>query len=203
MDYNTGMPDMLGGPGMQITGKWYNKRTGKTITVRDSYFDDAGMQVMTADGQMINGDEFSRDYIQCDETIYDENGQSTGQSEEIDYDAMFSGMQTSAQGSQTPAQGVNFDTYTVFKQDAQVIKPTVPVVQPENNPALDKLFSKLDDYPSLDINIKWDKIPISELNMLKNIFDLTNDDIAEYIYNNYCTDIEIKKSISNAITRML
>ena len=100
MNMNNGMPGMppmgmMGGPGMSISGKWYNKRTGRTIMVRDSYFDDAGMQVMTADGQMINGDEFSRDYIQCDETIYDENGQSTGQSEEIDYDAMFSGMQTS------------------------------------------------------------------------------------------------------------
>lgn len=201
MNMNNGMPGMppmgmMGGPGMSISGKWYNKRTGRTIMVRDSYFDDAGMQVMTSDGQMINGDEFSRDYIQCDETIYDENGQSTGQSEEIDYDAMFSGMQSST-------TEMNYASDTLLKQDAQVIKPTVQVVQPENNPALDKLFSKLDDYPTLDINIKWDKIPISELNMLKNIFDLTNDDIAEYIYNNYCTDVEIKKAISEAITRML
>ena len=201
MNMNNGMPGMppmgmMGGPDMSISGKWYNKRTGRTIIVRDSYFDDAGMQVMTADGQMINGDEFSRDYIQCDETIYDENGQSTGQSEEIDYDAMFSGMQSS-----TPE--MNYAGDTLLKQDALVIKPTVQAVQPENNPALDKLFSKLDDYPTLDINIKWDKIPISELNMLKNIFDLTNDDIAEYIYNNYCTDVEIKKAISEAITRML
>lgn len=201
MNMNNGMPGMppmgmMGGPGMSISGKWYNKRTGRTIMVRDSYFDDTGMQVMTSDGQMINGDEFSRDYIQCDETIYDENGQSTGQSEEIDYDAMFSGMKSS-----TPEMTYAADT--LLKQDAQVIKPTVTVVQQENNPALNKLFSKLDDYPTLDINIKWDKIPISELNMLKNIFDLTNDDIAEYIYNNYCTDVEIKKAISDAITRML
>lgn len=201
MNMNNGMPGMppmgmMGGPGMSISGKWYNKRTGRTIMVRDSYFDDAGMQVMTADGQMINGDEFSRDYIQCDETIYDENGQSTGQSEEIDYDAMFSGMKSST-------TEMNYAADTLLKQEAQVIKPTVTTVQQENNPALDKLFSKLDDYPSLDINIKWNKIPISELNMLKNIFDLTNDDIAEYIYNNYCTDVEIKKAISEAITRML
>lgn len=201
MNMNNGMPGMppmgmMGGPGMSISGKWYNKRTGRTITVRDSYFDDAGMQVMTSDGQMINGDEFSRDYIQCDDTIYDENGQSTGQTGEIDYDAMFSGLQPST-------TEMDYAADALLKQDAQVIKPTVTVVQQENNPALDKLFSKLDDYPSLDINIKWDKIPISELNMLKNIFDLTNDDIAEYIYNNYCTDVEIKKAISEAITRML
>lgn len=201
MNMNNGMPGMppmgmMGGPGMSISGKWYNKRTGKTIMVRDSYFDDAGMQVMTSDGQMINGDEFSRDYIQCDDTIYDANGQSTGQSEEIDYEAMFSDMQSST-------VEMDYAADALLKQDAQVIKPTVTVVQQENNPALDKLFSKLDDYPSLDINIKWNKIPISELNMLKNIFDLTNDDIAEYIYNNYCTDVEIKKSISEAITRLL
>ena len=167
MNMNNGMPgmppmEMMGGPGMSISGKWYNKRTGKTIMVRDSYFDDAGMQVMTSDGQMINGDEFSRDYIQCDDTIYDANGQSTGQTEEIDYEAMFSGMQSST-------GEMDYAADALLKQDAQVIKSTVAAVQQENNPALDKLFSKLDDYPSLDINIKWNTIPISELNMLKNI----------------------------------
>ena len=193
MDYNTGMPDMLGGPGMQITGKWYNKRTGKTITVRDSYFDSDGMQVMTSSGSMISGDEFTRDYIQCDDNVYDENGNPTGEHEEVDYEAMFSGMKSST-------AEMNYAADTLLKQDAQ---PLQQPTQPQNNPALDKLFSKLDDYPTLDINIKWDKIPISELNMLKNIFDLTNDDIAEYIYNNYCTDVEIKKAISESISRML
>lgn len=193
MDYNTGMPDMLGGPGMQITGKWYNKRTGKTITVRDSYFDSDGMQIMTSSGNMISGDEFTRDYIQCDDNVYDANGNPTGQHEEVDYESMFADMKTS-----TPE--MNYAADALLKQDAQ---PLQPFNQPQNNPALDKLFSKLDDYPTLDVNIKWNKIPISELNMLKNIFDLTNDDIAEYIYNNYCTDVEIKNAISEAIDRML
>ena len=191
MDYNTGMPDMLGGPGMQITGKWYNKRTGKTITVRDSYFDSDGMQVMTSSGNMISGDEFTRDYIQCDDNVYDANGNPTGQHEEVDYEAMFSDMKSS-----TPE--MNYAADALLNQDAQPLQ-----AKPQNNPALDKLFSKLDDYPTLDVNIKWNKIPISELNMLKNIFDLTNDDIAEYIYNNYCTDVEIKNAISEALDRML
>ena len=62
---------------------------------------------------------------------------------------------------------------------------------------------RFDFQTSEDNKISSPLIPISELNMLKNIFDLTNDDIAEYIYNNYCTDVEIKKAISDAITRMI
>jgi hypothetical protein len=176
-----------------ISGKWFNKNTGETINVRDSFSDGEIMQIMTFDGNIIPGDVFARDYIQCDDTVYDEMGNPTGKSETVDYESMFAGMKPS-----TPE--MNYVADTLLKQDAQ---PLQPFNQPQNNPALDKLFSKLDNYPSLDINIKWDKIPISELNMLKNIFDLTNDDIAEYIYNNYCTDVEIKKAISDAITRMI
>jgi hypothetical protein len=61
----------------------------------------------------------------------------------------------------------------------------------------------LEDFPRLDVNVIWDNIPISELKMLKNIFDISNEEIAEYIYDNYCTDVEIKKAISDAIQRMI
>lgn len=176
-----------------ITGMWFNKRTGETINVRDSFSDGESLQIMTYEGNIISGDVFARDYIQCDDTVYDENGKPTEQTETVDYEAMFSGMQSS-----TPE--MNYAADTLLKQDAQPLQQSV---QSKNNPALEKLFSKLDDYPTLDINIKWDKIPVSELNMLKNIFDLTDDDIAEYIYNNYCTDIEIKAAISQAIKRMI
>jgi hypothetical protein len=180
----------FGGPGMSISGKWYNKRTGETIMVRDSYFDETGMQVMTADGYMIGGDEFTRDYIQCDDTIYDENGNSTGQVEEIDYEAMFG----------TP--DVKVDAF-VTEQPKRANVPAQQEVIQQNNPALEKLFNKLSDFPSLDINLKWDKIPIAELNMLKTIFDITDDDIADYIFNNYCTSAEIKAAITEAIKRMI
>jgi hypothetical protein len=185
---------MMGGPGMQITGSWYNKRTGKTILVRDSYFDDTGMQIMTAEGNMISGEEFARDYIQCDDTIYDAEGNSTGQHEAVDYDAMFGGIENTFE---TPVNPVK--TSSSSQSTAQVKTEVIP----QNNPALEKLFSKLPDFPTLDINLKWDRIPIAELNMLKTIFDITDDDIAEYIYNNYCTPVEIKAAITEAIKRMI
>lgn len=184
---------MLGGPGMQITGKWYNKRTGQTISVRDSYFDSDGLQVMTSQGNMISGEEFARDYIQCDDTVYDQNGNPTEAHEEVDYESMFGGHLSS---SITPEA-------TKFVPETELTQRLQPQTMKTENPALAKLFSKLEDFPRLDVNVIWDNIPISELKMLKNIFDISNEEIAEYIYDNYCTDVEIKKAISDAIQRMI
>ena len=74
---------MMEGP--SIEGKWYNKRTGKTVTVKDMMMSDEGMQIFTTDNQLIDGDEFSRDYIQCDDTVYDNNGNATGTIDKVDY----------------------------------------------------------------------------------------------------------------------
>ena len=44
---------MMEGP--SIEGKWYNKRTGKTITVKDMMMSDEGMQIFTTDNQLPFG----------------------------------------------------------------------------------------------------------------------------------------------------
>lgn len=185
-DFN-GMPD-----GMDIKGSWYNKRTGKTITVRDMYMDDSGMQVMTNTGEMIDGDEFSRDYIQCDGTVYDENGNSTGQQEPIDYEAMFAGMATEQPKS---------PTYS----DIMGPPVTPKVTEPENKKfeMLKTMFDKLKDIPSITASIKWKNIPKSELNMLKMYFDITTEDIADYIYKTYCSEVELKFAIEESIKSLL
>ena len=74
----------------QITGKWYNKRTGQTIFVRDAYFMDDGMQVQTSTGDFIDGQTFSNEYIQIDEqNIYDESGKIVSTDANIDFESMF------------------------------------------------------------------------------------------------------------------
>jgi hypothetical protein len=185
-DFN-GMPD-----GMDIKGTWYNKRTGKTITVRDMYMDDSGMQVMTNTGEMIDGDEFSRDYIQCDATVYDNNGNSTGQQETIDYEAMFGGM--AAEQPKSP-------TYS----DIMGMPVTPKTAEPVNKKfeMLHTMFDKLKDNPVVSASIKWKNIPKSELNMLKMYFDITTEDIADYIYKTYCSEVELKVAIEESIKNLL
>ena len=177
---------MMEGP--SIEGKWYNKRTGKTITVKDMMMSDEGMQIFTTDNQLIDGDEFSRDYIQCDDTVYDTNGNSTGTTEPIDYESIFA-----------EADPQTLDT-SVYNKTANI---EMPVVVNKKFDTLDSLFSKLDKLPDVNCSISWKKIPKSELKMLKTYFDITDEDIAEYVYTKYCTPETIKTSIKDAITKLI
>ena len=177
---------MMEGP--SIEGKWYNKRNGKTVTGKDMMVSDEGMQIFTTDNQLIDGDEFSRDYIQCDDTVYDTNGNSTGTTEPIDYESMFAEADPQA-----------LDT-SVYNKTTNV---EIPVVVNKKFDTLDSLFSKLDKLPDVNCSISWKKIPKSELKMLKTYFDITDEDIAEYVYTKYCTPETIKTSIKDAITKLI
>lgn len=180
---------MMEGP--SIEGKWYNKRTGQTVVVRDMMMSDDGMQIFTTDNQLIDGDEFSRDYIQCDDTVYDSHGNATGSTEPIDYDSMFAGMYTEPKQIPTEHGYIN---------SVPTIEP--PVVNKKFD-TLDSLFSKLEKLPDVNCSISWKKIPKSEIKMLKTYFDITDDDIAEYVYTKYCTPETIKASIKEAIIKLV
>ena len=180
---------MMEGP--SIEGKWYNKRTGQTVVVRDMMMSDDGMQIFTTDNQLIDGDEFSRDYIQCDDTVYDSRGNATGTTEPIDYDSMFAGMNTET--NQISVEHGYITSVTTIEQ---------PVVNKKFD-TLDSLFSKLEKLPDVNCSISWKKIPKSEIKMFKTYFDITDDDIAEYVYTKYCTPETIKASIKEAIIKLV
>lgn len=176
---------MMEGP--SIEGKWYNKRTGKTITVKDMMMSDEGMQIFTTDNQLIDGDEFSRDYIQCDDTVYDNNGNATGTIDKVDYNSMFADI------------GADESTFN----DTSIYNDNSTSVVNKKFDTLDSLFSKLDKLPEVSCSISWKKIPRSELKMLKTYFDITDEDIADYVYTKYCTPETIKASIKDAITKLI
>ena len=182
--------EMMEGP--SIEGKWYNKRTGKTITVKDMMMSDEGMQIFTTDNQLIDGDEFSRDYIQCDDTVYDTNGNATGTSESVDYESMFGGIDTD--------QSVFNNNTSLYDDPAPTIESAVVNKKFDT---LDSLFSKLEKLPEVSCSISWKKIPRSELKMLKTYFDITDEDIADFVYTKYCTPETIKASIKDAITKLI
>lgn len=182
---------MMGGP--DINGPWYNKRTGKIVLIRDSFMDDDGMKFMTADGDMIDGEEFSRDYIQCDSTVYDENGNSTGVQEEVDYDAMFT----------ASYQNLTIPTETPVSKNLQDSTSIVSSIENKKFDMLNTLFGKLKHVPIITASIKWQSVPYEELNMLKSYFDIENTDIADYVYEKFCTEPEIKKAILDGVISLL
>ena len=67
---------------LSISGKWINKMTGDVIQVVNNVIDGDDMILVTDKGTISMG-EFSNNYIQASEDIYDENGKKIG-TEEID-----------------------------------------------------------------------------------------------------------------------
>ncbi len=197
----------------QITGKWYNKRTGQTIFVRDAYFMDDGMQVQTSTGEFIDGQTFSNEYIQMDEKIYDENGNVTG-TETIDYDAMFnnSSLNKTVESKQEyvvsdfivaptnePAIVTGFnENNQPASIDASMYEPAIPVkvstLDTYKLDILNKFFNSFKELPDIKFSVKWDNLPEYEINLMKNVFNISVDDIAVYITEKYC---DVEKIIDN------
>jgi hypothetical protein len=60
--------DMIFGEGPILSGHWYNPSTGDSFTVRDTYFEDNNLYVITTDGRRLNYDIISK-YVQSDKPI--------------------------------------------------------------------------------------------------------------------------------------
>jgi len=90
----------------------------------------------------------------------------------------------------------------IIREEPRTVKKEVKKEVSYNEQLLDKLFTKkqLDkDSIKLNIDINSDTFPKEELNMLKLIYDVTNEDIAKYIKNHILTDDVIIKSIEDMI----
>lgn len=179
-----------GGP--QISGRWFNPKTGLVVNVRDALVEGDTMYVITDKGR------FTMDVFQ--DFIQDEGAVSNPQ----------------ASVSPAPAPVVAPSVQPVILDE---IKPDTDIyvdknIQPNQQKSSDNILSsakitQLDDHQKiidnifrkgninlkLNFSIESDNFPVDELKMLKKYFDINNDDIALYISNNYITQTKIKDNI--------
>lgn len=179
------------GAGM-ISGKWINKKTGSTVHVRDAVLEGDEMIVMTDIGN-ISGQDFSANYIQMSDEEYDMKGNIVD----------------SKQTTQRPSKPQTPQPQIKMFDDDIVPSPITPKkVSTQNSQESDsiklikKLFSKTETKPEISIDIKWADFPANELNMLMNVFDVSKEDIAQYMMT-YLDDEELKLSIGKFIEKML
>ena len=167
--------------GMGIKGQWINKITGKTINVRNAVQDGNNMIIISDQGQ-IPMEEFSRNYIQGSNEIYNEQGQVIGQE------------QFTPQEINPQAAEFNYQQYADT--------PPVPQEDP-NEKIIKKVFDKLNTFPEADINIKWDDFPQAQLKTLIDFLDVDINDISKYILKNYLNNDKLSESISNILKEKL
>lgn len=196
--YNTQGYDassMMGGLGpmgdAQISGKWVNKRTGQVITVRDAIIEGDNMIVISDVGQ-IDMNEFSRDYIQQSDEVYE-----------------------APKIPQTPTATIG----GIIKEDPTIVSDgvnplEVPLTQ-INNPVkqskqnighyemIDKIFVKNETKPRINFEIEWANFPTKELQMLVDYFDVSIEDISKYISNTFVEQQLIADSLTEFVSKQI
>lgn len=164
-----------------IHGKWLNKNTGEVITVRDAMLSDNGIVVRCSNNNTIDMNKFTSDYVQAtDDVINDLKGQSI---ESANVDDEF-------------AKAFNEEI-----GDIKLNKKVVTKKKEDNskNTMIDKVFTKLSCSPGINVSINWDKFPKEELNMLITFFDVTKEDIAQYICNNYVNMENVNAAVAESL----
>jgi len=172
-------PDMgpIGG-GEMISGKWINKLTGQTVTIRNTIIDGDNMVIITDAGQ-IDMNEFSSNYIQASDEIYNEEGKVIGR-EEMEFQPMY-------------------DVTSVNNIIERKSKAHQQPKESEELKIIKKVFSKIESTPSISMDIQWDDFPKDQLDTLINFLDISINDISKYIVKTYMDT----SSISLLVTEFL
>lgn len=188
---------------MEIRGEWINKNTGQKINVRNSIIDGDQMIIITNIGHM-SMEEFSRNYIQASNEIYNENGQVIGSEND------------NMQHQQKSINDINIETindqeyliddkpvkFDIAKQSTISIEQ-LPINQSQikNIDLIKKVFSKIDYKPEITVEIKWDGFPKEQISTLVNFLDVDVDDISKYLYSEYVNVDTVKEKINEIINK--
>lgn len=188
-----------------IEGVWVNKTNNKRVEIRNSVIDGDDMVLITSEGEQISMSDFSQNYMQISDELYDDNGnvitdentlnkiklqENNKPKPEVrldiaeDPDALFVQLMKEQKQEQT------YDE--VKRNTTQASTHTKKMSQ--NMKMLDKLFEKVS--PDLKLSIvSADNFPTQQLQMLKDYYDVTNEDIAEYLHAYFFTNDEFKNML--------
>lgn len=180
-----------------ISGKWMNKMTGDTVVVKNSVMDGEEMVIMTNKG-VLNMSEFSMNYIQVSDEVYDEHGNVVG-NEALNIE------QIPQQTQNTPALDYSTLTRGLTQQDLhniqQQVQPvTVAPVEDEDTMLIRRILKKVSP-PEVKSTIEWTTYPTKQLEMLE-MLGVEPNKIVEYFVNQINAET-IRKSINHQIAKSL
>lgn len=204
------------GEGPMLEGHWYNPKTGDSFTVRDTFFEDNNLIVMTTDGRRMNYDMISR-YVKTDKPMPKQMPEPRKQ--EIPQSVLNQVLPVTDNAPlNQPIKKNNYDDLLtpedrallgedadslVVEGGSSVQKPA-PTVEDEDTMLIRRILKKA-TAPSVDCKITWKNFPAKQFDML-DMMAVETEKIADY----YLSSIDIatlreivKKSIYDYIDKML
>lgn len=179
--------------GAMISGKWMNKINGNVINVRDTTIDGDSMILMTDQG-MLSMEEFTNNYIQVSDEIYDESGNVIKNEK-----PQISEIIQSPKAPNNTSHMLPTDAQDFLEHKTTNNTPKENEQNTYQDNIIKKFFDKIDSKPTINISIIWDELPINELNTLVKFLDIDKKDIAQFIIDKYLN----REQITNAMEKKL
>lgn len=186
----------------EFAGPWLDRRTGKTVMVRDAVMDGDDLVIISSLGQIPN-EIFSNYFIRMSDEEYSASN-ITPEVSGTQLNAMINnGLDKDLQISQTVAtQEITLDTpiggptvKSNIKSKPDTQKTTTPstakvevIDETHNEVLIKKVFDKHTNEPTIYFNVNFDEWPIDQLKMLTNVFDISIDEISQYIIKHYLNE---------------
>ena len=185
---------------MQIQGDWINKNTGQKIHIKNSVIDGDQMIIITNLGQ-LSMDEFSRNYIQVSDDMYDMNGKIITTNE---YTQQINKNLPKVETLDTqeyiindkPIDFNNIERITITNDEAKATAFTIIGL-------IKKVFDKVNAKPEINVTINFNEFPKEQIATLVNFLDVSIDDISNYLYTEYVNENTVKEQIKSIINREL
>ena len=208
------------GEDFNITGTWVNRMTGDKVVVRNTIIDGDDMLIICADGRQLKMSEF-QNYIQ----MSDENSDgidataSLGDIRGLEKERrVVVGATNNHQASfNNPYEFDNpygadnqYTTNNITNEHHEthhefIEKPIEekPKQVSESEKLLNKLFEKIELNAKLKIDLDCTNFPSKELNMLQTIYDVTAEDISDYIVNHIINIDVFKSAVTKYVNEQL
>ena len=160
---------------LQISGTWMNKYTGDIVRVHNNIIDGDQMILITDKGQ-ITMNEFSDNYIQASEDIYNDQGQI------IDHvPVAIDEIKISQPSILDIPIGMTTSNYTQVIKENNTEKNKQTEEQ-ESFKILDKFFNKIDNKETLiTIDIDFNILPKEKLETIVDYMDISVEELSQYI----------------------
>ena len=183
------------GEDFNITGTWVNRITGDKIVVRSTVIDGDDMLIICADGRQLKMTEF-QNYIQMSDDNSNGNDTSVslddirGLEKERRVVVATNNRQALCNNPYEFNNHYDGDIHTTNNHEMYrefIEKPQIeekPKQVSESEKLLNKLFDKIELDAELKVDLDCTNFPSKELNMLRAIYDVTAEDISDYIVNN-------------------
>ena len=198
-----------------IHGEFINTRTGQTIFVRDSIMTPEGDTIIMSDHGQLDMATFSKYYIKIDDNSTDQSPVPAAAEAPINApaDLVMMAQQDMLAKPTNKVEEFLSDLVTDYPDDLIVnTESTVettqePVPEPANESQ--KMLSKVMDESNVKLNIQVEfdeaTFPKDGIHVLKQYFNVTDDDISEWIQNNLLLQYkdQLVKAVVNSVNNML